>query len=419
MEWKRKVNINQKGVVMKKIFIFVSVLVFFVALVPCTHAQDVKVGTLMAYTGPLKEFGPNIENGIKLAIKQMGEAGLDMKLFAGDSETSPIPAVNAAKKLVDIDKVVAVVGALSSGVTIAVAESVTCPNNVIMISPASTSPLITVLPADEKKDLLFRTCPSDALQALVAGKLAVSYNKTASVIYVNNPYGQGLAQNFKKSFESHGGKVLAMVPIANKPAPSYTAELKKALAGHPDRLCAYSYPEQAKIYVKQAIEFFKYRHFLFCDGTKSMDILNAVGAKNLEGQMGTVAGSAQGEAYKSFNDQFKAEYGKLPPLPYITNGYDATAVIGLAAYAAKVKGLPLTATNIRDNLRAVANPPGEKIYPGDFKKAFDLLKEGKKINYEGAAGSCDFDKNGDVVTPIEIWKYSKGQIVTVRSEDVK
>jgi hypothetical protein len=52
--------------------------------------------------------------------------------------------------------------------------------------------------------------------------------------------------------------------------------------------------------------------------------------------------------------------------------------------------------------------------PGQFKKAFDLLDKGKKINYEGAAGSVDFDENGDVVTPIEVWKYRKGDIVTVR-----
>jgi hypothetical protein len=95
------------------------------------------------------------------------------------------------------------------------------------------------------------------------------------------------------------------------------------------------------------------------------------------------------------------------------------AVIGLAAYAAKVKGLALTSQNIRDNMRVVANAPGEVIMPGEFKKALDLLKAGRKINYEGAAGSVDFDKNGDVVTPIEIWKYEGGKIVTVRTEEVK
>ena len=64
----------------------------------------------------------------------------------------------------------------------------------------------------------------------------------------------------------------------------------------------------------------------------------------------------------------------------------------------------------------MANPPGEIIKPGEFEKAFDLLRSGKQINYEGAAGSVDFDKHGDVVTPIEVWKYRNGQIVTVRME---
>ena len=64
-------------------------------------------------------------------------------------------------------------------------------------------------------------------------------------------------------------------------------------------------------------------------------------------------------------------------------------------------------------MRAVANPPGEVVIPGEFKKAFALLKQGKQINYEGAAGSVDFDRHGDVVTPIEIWEYRGGKLKTV------
>ncbi|MBW2066003.1 MAG: ABC transporter substrate-binding protein [Deltaproteobacteria bacterium] len=403
---------------MKKVSVLVAILVFSFAFVSGAMAQDIKVGTLLAHTGPLKEFGPNIQNGVILAAKQMAAAGLNIKLIHEDSETSAIPATNAAKKLVEVDRVVAIIGALSSGVTVPVAESVTSPNNVIMISPASTSPLITVLPADRGKDFLFRTCPSDALQGVVAGKFAASYNRTASILYINNPYGQGLAETFKKSFEKRRGKVLAMVPHDEKAAESYTAELRKALAGNPDRLCAFSYVDHARVYLKEAIEFFKYRRFLFCDGTKSEEIIKAVGAKYLEGQMGTAPGTAGGESYVIFSSDYRMEFGRLPPLPFITNAYDGLAVIGVAAYAAKVKGLPLTSVNIRDHLREVANPPGEIIKPGEFKKAFALLRQGKKINYEGAAGSVDFDGNGDVITPIEIWKYSKGKIVTVRIEHV-
>lgn len=401
---------------MKKCLILASACLILLAFVSSAPAAEIKIGTLLSHTGPLKEFGPNLQNGVVLAAKQMGEAGFEIQLIHEDSETSAIPATNAAKKLVEVDKVVAIVGALASGVTVPVAESVTCPNNVIMMSPASTSPLITILPADQGKDFLFRTCPSDALQGVIAGRLAASYNKTAAVLYVNNPYGQGLTEQFKSSFEQKGGKVLAMVPHDEKAAESYNAELKKALEGNPDRLCAFSYPDHAKIYLKEAIEFFKFRRFLFCDGTKSEDIVKALGARSVEGQLGTAPGSAGGDPYVIFNADYKTEYGKLPPLPFITNAYDGAAVIGLAAFAAKVKGLPLTSQNIRDQLRVVANPPGEVILPGQFKKAFDLLKDGKQINYEGAAGSVDFDKYGDVVTPIEVWKYSEGKIVTVRVE---
>jgi hypothetical protein len=168
--------------------------------------------------------------------------------------------------------------------------------------------------------------------------------------------------------------------------------------------------------VKEALEFYKYGRFLFCDGTKSQDILDAVGAKRLEGQKGTAPGTVGGEAFDKFNEYYKAEYGMLPPKPFITNAYDGAAVLGLAAYAAKVKGLELTAANIRDNMRAVANPPGEVIIPGEFEKAFALLKAGKAINYEGAAGSVDFDEHGDVVTPIEIWEYHNGKLVTLSTE---
>jgi len=401
---------------MKKILSLTVVLMFTLALASGAFAQEVKVGTLLSYTGPLKEFGPNLKNGCELAAKQLKAAGLNIVLIHEDSETSAIPATNAAKKLVEVDRVVAIVGALASGVTVPVAESVTCPSGGIQISPASTSPLITVLPSDKDADVLFRTCPSDALQGVIAGKLAVTFSRTASVLYVNSPYGQGLALQFEKSYEKRRGKVLAMVPHDEKAAESYTAELKRALDGKPDIICAFSYPDHAKVYIKEAIEFFKFKNFLYCDGTKSYDIVKAVGAKNVQGKWGTAPGAAKTDSYVIFNADYRAEYGVLPPLPFITNAYDGTAVIGLAAFACKVKGMPITSKNIRDNLRKVANPPGEVIQCGEFKKAFELLDQGKDINYEGAAGSVDFDENGDVVTPIEIWRYLKGEMVTVTVE---
>jgi branched-chain amino acid transport system substrate-binding protein len=387
-----------------------------ISAVPGLAAAEVKVGTIFCYTGPLKEFGPNIRNGAVLAQRQMGEAGFKIDLIHEDEETSAIAATDAAKKLVEINRVVAIVGPMTTPAAVAVAESVTCPSGMPIISPSATSPFISVLPADEEKDMVFRTCPSDSLQGVVSGIFASRRYKTASIIYVNNPYGQGLAETFTRSFEKRGRKVLAAIPHDEKPAESYTAELKKALKDKPAVLCAFSWAENAKIFLKEAVEFYKYKSFLFCDGTRSQDIVNSVGASTLEGQYGTVPASAVGEANILFNTDYKEQFGKLPPLPFITNAYDAVAVIGLAAYAAEVNGLPITSKSIRDHLRKVAGPPGEIIKPGEFKKAFDLLKAGKDINFEGASGSADFDQKGDVITPIEIWKYSKGTIVTVSIE---
>jgi ABC-type branched-subunit amino acid transport system substrate-binding protein len=390
------------------------------------QAADIKVGTLFDHSGALKDWGLRHQNAAELAAKQMAEAGLTIEFVHRDSQTAAEPAKAAAQKLISEDGVAVIIGSASSGVIIPVAESVTLPNNVLMISPGATSPFISELPEDKDKDLLFRTCPSDALQGVVLGKLAASLYKSASVMYVNNAYGQGLAQQFRKSFQKRGGIVFTMIPHGEEIAKSYAIDLRKAftrvfstkpyISGKSDVLCVFSYPEHAKVYVKEAIEIYKCEHFLFCDGSKSEKLAQAVGPKYLDGMMGTAPGVAVGEAFFQFTGSYEEVYGELPKSPYIVNAYDAAAVIGLAAYAAKANNLPVNSTTLKDQLRQVANPPGTFIGPGEFKLAFDLLKAGKPINYEGASGSVDFDANGDVIAPIEVWRFADGKIVTYRME---
>jgi len=86
----------------------------------------------------------------------------------------------------------------------------------------------------------------------------------------------------------------------------------------------------------------------------------------------------------------------------------------LIALAAEKAGTTTNSAAIRDALRDVANPPGEVVGPGvdGIKKAMELIRAGKDINYEGAGGSQDFDENGDVISTIEIWKITGGEIVS-------
>ena len=406
------------------ISVIVVILVSSLALTGCAQkaaGPKVKMGGLIPLTGALSEFGEGFRKAGDLAVEQFKEAGFPIEIKYGDTETSAIPGVEAARTLVDVEKVQVLLGAAASGVTIPIAESVSIPGQIPQISNASTSPLLTVLPADEGKDFLFRTCPSDALQGVILGQLAAEEGyKTAAVFWVNNPYGEGLMRQFTESFEHRGGKVVASVPHAEEPAPTYVSELKKIMEAQPEVMVALGYPGQATVYLKEFFEagYNETTALLFVDGTKSVDMPKELGPENLAGFYGTAPGTAKGESLSKFEAAYEAKYGSLPPLPFMSNFYDAIVVAGLAAAACEAKGQPVTPVCIRDQMREVANPPGETIVAGvdGFKQALKLLKEGKAINYEGAAGSVDFDANGDVVTPIEVWRYiaTEPYIETVR-----
>ena len=383
-------------------------------------AETIKIGALMSLTGPLGPYGPPIVNGAKLAVEQINAAGgilgRPVKLVVRDTATSPDVGRDAARKLVELDRVPAIVGALSSGVTLA-ASSVTIPANVVLISPSSTSPGLTAL---NDNDYVFRTVVSDAMQSAVLARLALllGYKKVA-VIYVNNAYGKGLDVAFKKSFEQFPGRtVTAEVPYEENKA-SYRGEVDKAMAGNPDAILFISYPVDGNKQIVEAVEAGYKGNFLFPDGMKGEGVAPGPACQAadkpgpIEGAFGTAAGAPKVAVAAQFNKDFAAKFGPTT-VPYNTQAYDAVAVIALAAARAIANGQPVTGETIRDNLRAVANPPGEVVTYNEFAKAFKLIQAGKDINYEGVSGPVDFDKAGDMAQGvIEVWKVQGCHVVSI------
>jgi ABC-type branched-subunit amino acid transport system substrate-binding protein len=402
---------NKKLVTLFSLLVLVS-FVLAACQPSAPEVETLKVGEMHPFTGPLSEFGEPEHNAALLAAKHLEEAGYTIETVFGDTETSAIPAVDAARRLVEVEGVHVLIGAAASGVTVPIAESVTIPNEVPQISYASTSPLLTFLPADQEADFLFRTAPSDALQGPVLARMLNEEGITnVATLYVNNPYGQGLNDQFKLAYEDLGGTILAEIPHDEEVSTSYTAELAQATEGNPEALIAISYTGHASIYLKAAIEGGFIDEFRFVDGTKSeTDIPDAVGAEGLEGMCGTAPGAAETDSLATFNETYIAEYGEIPPIPFQTNTYDAVVIAGLAAYEAQVAGEELTPTAVRDHLRSVAGPPGEQVFAGteSLTRALELLADGQEIDYVGAAGDVDFDEFGDVVTPIDIWCYEDG-----------
>ena len=379
--------------------------------VPMEGLDPLIVGNLNVFTGSLSEFGPPLRNSIELAADHVNRAGgvggASMVIISRDTAVNPVQGVDGAKGLVDVENVVAIVGALSSGVTIAVAQSVTVPQEILLISGASTAPSITVL---EDNDFVFRTTLSDASQGVVLARVAQEQGyETAAIMYLNNAYGEGLADQFEESFTALGGQVTARVPHEDV-QPTYVSELDKATEGDPDVLAVLSYTGQASVYVREALEGSYANKFLFADGTKGSEWIEGIDAWDaLDGSLGTAPGSEGSPAKDAFENGYMDSYDLPVSHPFMAEHYDATVLVALAAAKA---GSTTDSAAIRDSLRFVANAPGEVVGPGrdEIAKALALIADGKDINYNGAGGDIEFDENGDVFGTIEIWQIKDGEI---------
>ncbi len=379
--------------------------------------DDLKVGVLVPFTGALATFGPEYENAARLAAKCINDAGGvnggAVEIVTGDTATAAEQGVSEATRLVDVEGVVGIVGAASSAVTLAVAESVTGPGQVLHISPASTSPALSAAADD---DFLFRTPISDAAQGVLLAQLIADDLGFTSVcaMYVNNAYGEGLLDSFTSTYEAGGGTVTASVPHDDAQAVSYAAQLQQCTEGDPEALVAISYPVgQATVYLREALEASVISEFVFVDGTRDDEMFAELGWENFDGMQGTAPGALTTDFGDDFDDLYEAEFGALYQTPFVREAYDATVSIVLAATAA---GISTDSVAIRDSLRDVANPPGDTFGPGadDVGDAVAAATAGTDIDYQGASGSVGFDSNGDITFgAIEIWQVDAANEVIV------
>ncbi|MFC3226620.1 ABC transporter substrate-binding protein [Marinibaculum pumilum] len=375
-------------------------------------AAEVKLGALMPMTGGLQAYGEACLHGVELAAEEANAAGgvlgSKVSVVVADTQTKPQPAIDAAKKLVTIDKVAGIIGALSSGNTGPVASSVTSVEGVPQISPASTAPSLTNL---VDKDFLYRTVPSDAFQGVALAEIVKGAGiDNVAVMYINNDYGDGLASAFSKAFGTLGGNVSAAGAFEPNKA-SYRGELKALSGGGAESLVLIAYPDDGGLtIVKQALEEGYFGKFVFTDGMKAEKVVEQIGAQYLNGSIGSAPKALETDAGGMFTKMYEKKYGELPPRPFIDSSYDAAMILMLAME----KAGSTDGTKVRDAIRQVSNPPGTKILPGEFAKAVDLIKKGENIDYVGAAGQQDFDAAGDVSGTFEEWAIEDGKLVTKR-----
>lgn len=400
------------GLVLKKALGFAAAAMAALALGSGTPASaEIKIGLIIPLTGDLQAYGADMVNGANLAIDEInaqgGVLGDHLSLAVGDTQTRPQAGVDAAQKLVSLEGVVALIGALSSGVTIPVATSVSKVAGVVQISNASTSPVITDLDDD---DFLFRTVPSDLYQGVALAEMVFeSGYRNLGILYINNDYGEGLAESFKAAFAKLGGEVSASLPYEPGNA-SYRGELAAVARGGGEGLVLIGYPENGITILRQALEEGYFTRFIFTDGMKSAQIIDTIGPY-LDGSIGTNAESASDRApARHFAEAYAARYGEPVQTPFVDGLYDAIYLVALAME----KAGSTERRAIRDALRAVANPPGVEVFPGEWAKAKALIGDGVDVDFVGTAGAQDFDAAGDVKGTFAFWKIEDGSFVTVK-----
>ncbi len=370
--------------------------------------RSTRVGTVLPVSGDLSTLGPGMQKSVDLAFDLVNEAGGvnggNISAIHRDSGTSEQVGTDAASGLVNVEGVNVVLGAVSSGVTIAIAESVTIPSGVLHISPASSSNAITAL-ADN--DMVFRTRVNDAVKSQVLAELAVAAGyQRVSTTYVNNAYGASLNESFIEAFEGMGGNVTATVSHELGQA-SYLSEIRDSAEGSPEVLLTIAYPDSGQILLREAAEGEYYDDFMFVDVTRSQSMFDAIGGNYFEGDFGVSPGAPDSPGVQAFRQLYSERTDGDPSASLITEAFDAAVVLALAIEKAGSDD-PVA---VRDALRSVANPSGEVVGPGDIARALELVRDGEDINYVGASGDVDFDEFGNVVSSMRVWYVENNTIV--------
>lgn len=362
----------------KKLAIGLGLTLAMSALAGCSSTGSstsgpVKIGVIMPLSGQVSAFGQSGQKGLQLLEEQTNSAGgingRKVSFVFMDDENKAATSVSAAQKLITSDKVVAIVGPLTS----------TCANSVAPIAQKYKVPMVTGTGTNanitKAGDYIFRTCFIDPFQGTVVAKFAFGdlKAKTAAVLYNNgDDYSKGLADNFKKSFEGAGGKVVDSETY-NTGDKDFNVQLTKIAGTKPDVLMLPDYYNTTAVIAKEARAMGITATFLGGDGWDSADLF-------------TIGGSAVNNSYFSnhyspdentpevvqFIKDYKAKYNNEVPDAMAALNYDAGKVlIQSITKAGKTDG-----ASVRSALKA----------------------------YDGTvvSGHITFDKNRDAVKPAVI-----------------
>lgn len=363
------------------------------ALAACGPKEKVvKIAVAVPLTGDMGTEGQGLRRAVELAVEEANAAKrFPYKLMAApyDDRADPKEAVNVANLIVSDPRVIAVVGHYNSGCAIPAAK-VYARAPVAMVSPAATNPEVTAqqLSADwQGTKMVFRVCPTDDVQGSYAAEFA--YRKLGkrrmALLHDKSPYGQGLAEQFAKTFAALGGKIVSEdgVSVGDKDFKALLTKLQGAQS-KPEGVYFGGLYTESGLLLKQMKELGLKLPFAFIsgDGSKTSGLFDVAG-ESADGAYLSIVGIPVEDlpSAKTFMENYKKRFTgageELKPFDHF--GYEAAQIIMAA-------------------MERAGGPDRAKV-----------IEELRKTDYTGLLGKTTFDAKGDTLNKIVTMTQAKGK----------
>lgn len=304
-----------------------TMLFTLAAAVPFAHAADpVQMGAVLSLTGANATVGEDVRRAVKLAEDKVnadgGVLGKPFQVIVEDSGGNPTTAINAARKLVSVDKVPVVIGEYSSGISIPMGQYLV-KEGVVHINIASTSVKIRDL-GSSSFNLIGLEDKGNKFSSQDAWDLGF---RNVAILAPNNAYGQGVAHGFRAEFEKLGGKVVNET-LYTAGQSTYRRELQQIARAKPDAYIYTAYGQESAVINREALEL-GLREQPWYAILLSMS-LSDTPANIAQGQLGMEVGSFVGATGTAYADAFAAKYKEGMKTSYTGYAYDAVLMTAKA-----------------------------------------------------------------------------------------
>lgn len=361
------------------------------------QSGPIKLGSLTPLTGVGGSYGPSMRDAIAGVIAKVNDAGgvlgRQIDLVSEDTQTSPEAAVRAARKLIDVDGVAAIMGTWASSVTTAVAPL--CWESKTMLFTVSGADSITELP---HQGYIARTQPNSRLQIAVAGDFMTAEGATRFAwIGPQTPFAQSSIDILRTTAEGGGHTFESLIYEADK--STYRSEVDTILRSDPDFIMLGGYVADSTVLLRDLWQAGYEGKIIGPAYALNQTLIDALPAEVVEGVFSWEGAPAiDSQAYKNVQEILGVEVVD----PYSAQTYDH-ASLAILSIAAGGEG---TGEAIRDALRKVSQGDGPSV--SSAEEGLGQLSGAGAVNYTGASGPCDFNEIGDITGTQFLFKRIEG-----------